>query len=169
MARSGTYLANASGTKLVGPVDVATQDAAPPPTQEIPVAVTAGTEQLPTENGVAPKIVIEVAIAHLTDEQKARFGDHVEFWDTATDTFYDAPHPEGIDVANVTEALRVTFIGSCEPEASISGTPDSIGLGACCDCGDRAAGMRKASLASISCFKIALCEWPACYSPFIRF
>jgi putative ATP-dependent endonuclease of the OLD family len=58
---------------------------------------------------VAPWIEIEVAVADLTDEQKAKFGDYAEFWDAATDTFYDEPNPAGVDAAAITEALRITF------------------------------------------------------------
>lgn len=60
---------------------------------------------------VAPKIEIEVTISHLTKEQKARFGDYVEFWDSATNALYQTPQPAGVDAATITEALRVTFIG----------------------------------------------------------
>lgn len=59
----------------------------------------------------APRIEIEVAIADLSEEQKARFGDYVEFWDSVADKFYDDPNPEGVDHDHITEALRVTFHG----------------------------------------------------------
>lgn len=68
----------------------------------------AEAEQVPTES---PRIEIEVTIADLTEEQKAKFGDYVEFWDSTTDTFYDQPNPAGVDSAHITEALRVTFHG----------------------------------------------------------
>jgi len=64
----------------------------------------------------APRIEIEVTIADLTEEQKGRFGDYTEFWDTETNTFYVETNPEGIDAASITEALRVTFIGCYDPE-----------------------------------------------------
>ncbi|MBA5775643.1 AAA family ATPase [Stappia sp. F7233] len=64
----------------------------------------------------APRIEIEVAIADLTEEQKARFGDYTEFWDAATDTFYEEANPAGVDAAHITEALRVTFHGWYDPE-----------------------------------------------------
>lgn len=64
----------------------------------------------------APRIEIEVAIADLTEEQKAKFGDYTEFWDAATDTFYDEANPAGVDAAHITEALRVTFHGWYDPE-----------------------------------------------------
>ncbi|MGH6930969.1 MAG: AAA family ATPase, partial [Dongiaceae bacterium] len=63
-----------------------------------------------------PRIEIEVTIADLTEEQKGKFGDYTEFWDSATDTFYDHPNPAGVDAATITEALRVTFLGSYDPE-----------------------------------------------------
>lgn len=64
----------------------------------------------------APKIEIEVTIADLTEEQKGKFGDYTEFWDTATNELYVEANPEGIDAASITEALRVTFIGRYDPE-----------------------------------------------------
>lgn len=58
-----------------------------------------------------PRIEIEVTITDLTEEQKAKFGDYTEFWDSATDKFYNEPNPAGVDAATITEALRVTFHG----------------------------------------------------------
>ena len=65
---------------------------------------------------VGPRIEIEVTIADLTEEQKGRFGDYVEFWDSNADAFHDVPGPEGIDPAHIVEALRVTFHGWYDPE-----------------------------------------------------
>ncbi|HEX8011923.1 MAG TPA: AAA family ATPase [Casimicrobiaceae bacterium] len=64
----------------------------------------------------SPRIEIEVTVTDLAEEQKARFGDYIEFWDTANDTFYEHPNPAGVDAASITEALRVTFIGWYDPE-----------------------------------------------------
>ncbi len=64
----------------------------------------------------APSIDIEVTIADLTDEQKAKFGDYVEFWDSGSGSLYDQPDPAGVDRAQITEALRVTFRGWYNPE-----------------------------------------------------
>jgi putative ATP-dependent endonuclease of OLD family len=72
------------------------------------VAQAAKGEEVPTE---APRIEIEAIIADLSDEQKAKFGDYVEFWDLTTDTFYDQPDLAGVDSSHITEALRVTFHG----------------------------------------------------------
>ena len=65
--------------------------------------------------GEAPRIEIEVTIADLTEEQKGKFGDYIEFWDSATDTLYDEPNPAGVDATTITEALRVTFHGWYDP------------------------------------------------------
>jgi len=54
---------------------------------------------------------VEAANSDLTDELRARFGEHVEFWITTTGTFYEISDPQVVDAARITEALRVTFIG----------------------------------------------------------
>lgn len=59
----------------------------------------------------APRIEIEVVIADLSEDQKARFGNHIEFWDTRANQFYNETNPAGIDPKHITEALRVTFHG----------------------------------------------------------
>lgn len=59
-----------------------------------------------------PKITIEVTITDLNEEQKARFYDEIEFWDSMTDELYELPDPSGIDSDNIHPALRVTFIGN---------------------------------------------------------
>ena len=63
-----------------------------------------------------PRIEIEVAITGLSEEQKARFGDYVEFWNSLADAFYDEPNPAGIDPEHIAEALRVTFHGWYDTE-----------------------------------------------------
>ena len=65
--------------------------------------------------GEAPRIEIEVTIADLTEEQKGRFGDYIEFWDSASNTLYGEPNLAGVDAATITEALRVTFHGWYDP------------------------------------------------------
>ena len=64
----------------------------------------------------APKIEIEVTVADLTEEQKAKFCNFIEFWDTAAKTLYTEASPAGIDPANFSEALRFTFHGWYDPE-----------------------------------------------------
>jgi putative ATP-dependent endonuclease of OLD family len=61
-------------------------------------------------------IKIEVTIIDLTGEQQARFGDYVEFWDLKQKKLYSDAAPEGVDAANITHALRVTFLGHYDPE-----------------------------------------------------
>lgn len=63
-----------------------------------------------------PKIEIEVTVSDLTEEQKAKFGNSIEFWDTATGTLYAEANPAGVDPANISEALRFTFHGWYDPE-----------------------------------------------------
>lgn len=62
------------------------------------------------------KIAIEVTVTDLTEEQKGKFGDYIEFWDSVTDSFYAEPNPAGVDAANITESLRVTFHGWYDEE-----------------------------------------------------
>ncbi len=63
-----------------------------------------------------PKIEIEATVTDLSGEQKAKFGDFIEFWDYLLDDFYEAPSPEGVDDEDIQEALRITFIGRYDPE-----------------------------------------------------
>jgi putative ATP-dependent endonuclease of OLD family len=59
----------------------------------------------------APKIEIEATITDLSVEQKGKFGEYAEFWDSASDSFYEDADPAGVDAEGITEALRVTFYG----------------------------------------------------------
>lgn len=61
-------------------------------------------------------IEISVTIINLSIDQISRFGAHIEFWDTATNTIYDTPNPVGVDQENIEPAIRVTFIGNYDPE-----------------------------------------------------
>jgi putative ATP-dependent endonuclease of the OLD family len=70
----------------------------------------------PAADESANRIDIEVTIADLSEEQKARFGDYTEFWDTATNSFYTDANPPGVDRASITEAVRVSFHGWYDPE-----------------------------------------------------
>lgn len=63
-----------------------------------------------------PQIRVEVTITNLSAEQEARFGESIEWLDTAADVFYEAPNPAGVDAANVKAALRVTFIGAYDTD-----------------------------------------------------
>ena len=64
----------------------------------------------------APKIVVEVTITGLSQEQEARFGGSVEWLDVTTGAFYTAANPAGVDAANIKAALRVTFVGAYDPD-----------------------------------------------------
>lgn len=74
----------------------------------LPVAAAQPTEK----SADAPKILVEVTITNLSDEQQARFGDHLEWLQTGDGKFYDAPDPAGVDASGIAAALRVTFVGS---------------------------------------------------------
>ncbi|WP_300394174.1 AAA family ATPase [Henriciella sp.] len=68
-------------------------------------------ERADEARGNAPQITIEATVIELSDEQRRRFKDHLEFWDTETCTLYDTPSPEGVDADQIVEALRVSFVG----------------------------------------------------------
>lgn len=85
----------------------ASQDLAP---AEGEGAEVAGGEQ------EAPQITIEATVTDLSEEQRARFGDYIEFWNGAADAFYDQANPAGVDVIAIAEALRVTFLGLYDAE-----------------------------------------------------
>ena len=76
-------------------------------------ALVAGGKEVAPE---PPRIEIEVTVTDLTEEQKAKFGDYVEFWDSTKGTLYDQPASAGVDPAHITEALRVTFHGWYDQE-----------------------------------------------------
>jgi putative ATP-dependent endonuclease of the OLD family len=106
------------GKYLLEGAEAAGQDAEP----EASVAQVADVVEGNVDEAVAgaaeeaPRIEIEVAIANLSDEQKAKFGDYTEFWDATTDTFYEEANPAGVDAAHIAEAFRVTFHGWYNPE-----------------------------------------------------
>lgn len=53
-----------------------------------------------------------MTITGLSDDQRARFKDYVEWWNTQDGSFYTTPVIEGVDEQAIVEALRVTFIGT---------------------------------------------------------
>ena len=63
-----------------------------------------------------PKIEIEVIITGLSDEQRNRFSDYLEFWCTESNILYNEPEVEGVDASHITPALRVTFLGWYDEE-----------------------------------------------------
>ncbi|WP_077147840.1 ATP-dependent endonuclease [Sphingopyxis sp. KK2] len=64
----------------------------------------------------APKIIVEVTIAGLSEEQEARFGGNIEWLNVETGDFFTEANPEGVDAANIKAALRVTFIGAYDSD-----------------------------------------------------
>lgn len=98
------YYTPSSGTAIDDTETVGDDETPPPATGE------AG------KTADAPIIEIEVTVADLTEEQKGAFGDYIEFWDCVEGEFYDLPEPEGIDSGNITEALRITFLGQYNDE-----------------------------------------------------
>lgn len=62
------------------------------------------------------KIIIEVTITELTEEQKGKFGNYIEFWDFATSKLCVASNPATVDADSITEAIRVTFHGWYDKE-----------------------------------------------------
>ncbi|MBA4801055.1 MAG: AAA family ATPase [Euryhalocaulis sp.] len=84
-------------------------DVEAPPIDEEATEKDAETEESPT-------IRIDVTVVDLNEEQKAHFGDVIEFWDNDEGKFYNQPDPAGVDPEHISEAIRVTFLGSYEPE-----------------------------------------------------
>lgn len=85
---------------------------APPVGDNLPADVQA----FPDTGKEALKIKIDVTIIDLSEEQQARFGDYIEFWDTKKNSLYSDTAPEGLDAADISHALRVTFTGRYDPE-----------------------------------------------------
>ncbi len=73
-------------------------------------------EEIKDKSTEIPHIEIEVSITDLTEDQKAKFGDYIEFWDSTTNTFYVKPDPAEIDLVHISEALRITFHGQYNEE-----------------------------------------------------
>ena len=71
------------------------------------------TKQTPK---LPPTIKIELTIVDLSEEQSARFGDYIEWWNDAANELYAEPTPGGVDAESIKKALRVTFIGQYDHE-----------------------------------------------------
>jgi len=89
------------------------------PTEGDMPAEGAGTEEAPT-------IRIDVTVVDLNDEQKAHFGDVIEFWDNEQCELYEEPNPEGVDSEHISEAIRVTFSVGMTPRKTISKARPSL-------------------------------------------
>nr|WP_296017118.1 AAA family ATPase [uncultured Acidovorax sp.] len=87
--------------------------------QDLPLPVHVGDGAEDAAVDVADEsmqIRIEATITDLSEEQRVRFGDYIEFWDDEQKKLYQAAEPEGIDVATICPAIRVTFVGKYDPE-----------------------------------------------------
>ncbi len=63
-----------------------------------------------------PKIDIEAVVTNLSDEQKARFRDHIEWWNKEAEELHTDAPVEGVDAPEIIEALRVCFVGEYDHE-----------------------------------------------------
>lgn len=61
------------------------------------------------------EVRVEAVVTALNEEQQNQFGDEIEWWNTTTSEFQDAP-VEGIDSPEVLASIRVTFVGYYDPE-----------------------------------------------------
>ena len=65
----------------------------------------------------APRIVIVATVTNLSQEQRAKFGDHyLEWWSETKQALFAEPNPAGLDAADITSALRITFIGQYDKD-----------------------------------------------------
>jgi putative ATP-dependent endonuclease of OLD family len=106
----GVYLLKPAG-------DTATEDKGAEAGVSTPSPSAGTAAEDPTEETAAPRIMIEVTVTDLSDEQRARFGeDYIEWWDRAKNGLFVESDLAGIDADTITSALRVTFIGQYDPE-----------------------------------------------------
>lgn len=85
----------------------------------LPVAAATAQEgAVPEEMAIVegPRITVEVTVVDLSEEQAARFGGNIEWINVETGKFFTEANPAGVDASNIQAALRVTFIGSYDPE-----------------------------------------------------
>lgn len=75
--------------------------------------IESGEEE--SEEDENPEIKINVTIVDLSEEQKRRFSDNIEFWNTGDKQIYDG-NITGVDCNHNQEALRVTFFGYYDKE-----------------------------------------------------
>jgi len=64
----------------------------------------------------SPKIKIEATITDLTEEQRNRFLDYLEWWNNSEQVLHTSPPAESVDNEVIEAALRITFIGKYDPE-----------------------------------------------------
>ena len=69
------------------------------------------------EPAASPQIVIVATVTNLSQEQRARFGDHyLEWWSEKKQGLFAEAEPAGIDASDITSALRITFVGQYDPD-----------------------------------------------------
>lgn len=61
-------------------------------------------------------ITVEVVVVGLSDEQILHFGNHIEWWNTETNSLLSDPPPEETDKPEVFHALRVGFEGKYDAD-----------------------------------------------------
>lgn len=66
--------------------------------------------------GPRKEVKIEVVVTDLNEEQKERFVDYVEWWDSEKNDLHAKPPVEAVDKEHVDAALRVTFLGYYDAE-----------------------------------------------------
>lgn len=66
--------------------------------------------------GEPKKIQIEVIVANLNDEQQRHFKDHIEWWNSKTNSLIETPPADVTDLEEVSSALRVCFVGFYDQE-----------------------------------------------------
>jgi putative ATP-dependent endonuclease of OLD family len=85
-----------------------------------PIVVTEVLEASPTPTATVeelpPRIVITATVTDLSEDQIARFGDYIEFWNISAKEIYSDPVPEGTDAESISSAIRVTFVGEYDKE-----------------------------------------------------
>ena len=69
-----------------------------------------GTDEAPLS------IKVEVVVVDLSDEQILHFGNHIEWWNTETNSLLQEPPPEETDKLDVIHALRLGFEGKYDTE-----------------------------------------------------
>lgn len=68
------------------------------------------------DKGDSPRIIIEVLVIDLSQEQQRRFKNSLEFWDITTQVVLEQNAMADVDNDNVKEALRVKFVGYYDSE-----------------------------------------------------
>ena len=68
------------------------------------------------ENADSIEIRIESVVIGLNEEQESRFVEHIEFWDTESNSILEEPPATRTDDDTVVPALRVSFVGNYDEE-----------------------------------------------------